>query len=140
MQRAAAEAGYVVEGDALREIILDGVSAPPHRFYGLLEAEDGLTHVLSVGRRKLWLPPVLWQRIVGGVRHKVAPGFSILSQEWERRDGSTVALYYVTVKDAHAVAVRRFPPGEPVTARLGQATLRTPRLSALQVARSLAEN
>lgn len=140
IQQAAAEAGYVVGGDALRQIILDAVSVPPHRLYGLLEAEESLTHVLTVGRRKLWLPPVLWQRTIGGVRHKVAPGFMILSQEWERLDGSIIALYYVTVKDAHAIAVRRFPPGEPVTARLGQATLRTPRLSALQVARSLAEN
>ncbi len=136
----AARGGALTDEADLRRAILDGVSTPPHRFYGPLETVEGLEHVLLLGRHRLWLPPAQWARLVGGTRHAIAPGVSILSQEWPRLDGSTLALYYVAVRQSYAVAVRRFAPGEMVTARLDDAAFRTSRLAARQIARSLAEN
>lgn len=138
-RQAAARSGLITDEAGLRRAILEGVSAPPHHFYGPLEAGDGVEDVLTLGRHKLWLPPALWLRVVGGTRHAIAPGVSILSQEWSRLDGSTLALYYVAARQSHAVAVRRFAPGEMVTARLEGAAFRTARLSVLHIARSLAE-
>ena len=138
-RQAAARSGLITDEAGLRRAILDGVSAPPHRFFGPLEPGEGVEHVLTLGRQSLWLPPALWLRAVGGTRHAIAPGVSILSQEWHRLDGSTLALYYIAARQSHAVAVRRFAPGEMVTARLDDAAFRTPRPSVLQIARSLAE-
>jgi hypothetical protein len=138
-RQAAVGKGIIADEAGLRRALLDGVTLPPHRFFGPLDAEQGLEHVLVLGRHRLWLPPAVWLRVVGGVRHVIAPGVSILSQEWPRLDDSTVALYYVSARQSHAVAVRRFAPGEMVTARLADAAFRTPRMSVLQLARSLAE-
>lgn len=98
--------------------------------------------MLTLGERALWLPPALWQRAVGGLLHTISPALQVVTQEWPQSGGSTVALYYVTVKgpsrEASAVAVRRFAPGEPVQANLASVSLRVPEVAAIQIARGFA--
>ncbi|NLX08119.1 MAG: hypothetical protein GXY36_00535 [Chloroflexi bacterium] len=139
-QQTAAEKGIVAEVPALCALLIRAASRPPYRLFGPLENANGLTHVFTRGDYKLWLPPVLWKKAVGGMRHALAPGFEILSQEWPQDDGSTIALYYVTFKNTHAIAVRRFSPGQPVYANLGTALFRTARATAAEIARTIAEN
>lgn len=139
-QREAIRQGIVAEAGPLRDALIAAVSQPPHRLHGPLETLPGLTHVFTLGQRLLWLPPLLWQRAIGGMLHAISPALQIMTQEWPQPDGATIALYYVTARDSFAVAVRRFPPGQPVTARLGNASFRTPRLNAGYIARNLAEN
>ncbi|MBN1678643.1 MAG: hypothetical protein JW966_00030 [Anaerolineae bacterium] len=138
-RQAAARAGIVSDILTLRTRLTALASQPPYRTYGPLETVDGLTHVFSAGGQRLWLPPILWQRAVGGMLHSVIPALQIISQEWKQPDGSVIALYYVTFKDTCAVAVRRFPPGQGAYARLDSSLFRTSRLSAVDVARSFAE-
>lgn len=138
-QELAAQHGVVTNGDAVRDLLIAAVAAPPHNIYGPLDHFRGLTHVFLLGEQRLWLPPLLWQRAVGGLHHSINPTLQIISQEWEQPDGAMIALYYVTAKDTTAIAVRRFPAGQPVYARLDNAMFRTPRLNAVSVARSFAE-
>jgi hypothetical protein len=138
-QRAAARKGIISDVNGLRAALTEAVSTPPYHAYGPLDHLDGLTHVFALDECKLWLPPILWQRAIGGLHHSINPALQIISQEWPQDDGSTIALYYVTAKDEHAIAVRRFAPGQPVYARLNTAVFNTGRLSAVGVARSFAE-
>ncbi|MBN1563681.1 MAG: hypothetical protein JXA10_07575, partial [Anaerolineae bacterium] len=80
-----------------------------------------------------------WQRAIGGLLHSINPALQVITQEWPQADGATIALYYVTARDTNAIAVRRFPPGQEVYARLDSAAFRTARLTALNIARSFAE-
>lgn len=137
-QRSAADSGVLTDEHVLRRILTAAVSEPPYYVYGPLEHHADLTHVFRFGDQKLWLPPILWQRAIGGLHHSINPALQIISQEWEQPDGATIALYYVTAHDTHAIAVRRFAPGEPVYARLNPGVLQTRRLTALAVARSFA--
>lgn len=137
-QRSAAQEGIVTDEHELRRVLVVAVTHPPHYIYGLLEDYEGLTHVLTYGDQKLWLPPILWQRAIGGLHHAINPALQIISQEWRQDDGATIALYYVTAHDTAAVAVRRFAPGETVYARLHPSVLHTSRLNALAVARNFA--
>lgn len=138
-QQDAASEGVVTTIDRLRALLTQAVSAPPHHVFGPLERHQTLTHVFTLGAQKLWLPPILWQRAIGGLHHTISPALQIISQEWPQPDGAIIALYYITVKGGHAIAVRRFPPGEPVYARLDTSMFRTPRITAVHVARSFAE-
>ena len=137
-QRDAARKGVITGEKQLRQILTDAVSQSPHFIYGLLEDFNGLTHVLTYGDLKLWLPPILWQRAIGGLHHAINPALQIMSQEWQQSDGATIALYYVTAQNMFAIAVRRFAPGQPVHARLQPGVLQTTRLNALAVARNFA--
>lgn len=138
-QQQAARAGIITDIPTLIQRLTEAANTPPYYVYGPLETQGGLTHVLTLGSRKLWLPPILWQRAIGGMLHSIAPTLQIISQEWPQPDGAVIALYYVTVKDTYAVAVRRFAPGQPVVARLGTAVFRTVRVTATEVARCFAE-
>jgi hypothetical protein len=116
---------------------VDGIQAALRRSWAA--KVNDLTHVFTLGDQKLWLPPILWQRAIGGLLHTINPALQVITQEWPQEDGSVIALYYVTVRDTHAIAVRRFPPGKPVYARLDSTALRSDRLAAAGVARGFAE-
>lgn len=136
-QQAARQQGIVVDVPALRDILIGAAMQFPYHAYGPLESSDGLTHVFDLNGKKLWLPPILWQRAIGGMLHSLNPALQILSQEWKQPDGAVIALYYVTMKDQQAVAVRRFPPGHGAYARIELP--RNGRLNAVNVARCFAE-
>ena len=138
-QQNAARQGVVTDPAELRAALIDSVARPPYQVHGPLETYENLTHVVTLGEKKLWLPPILWQRAVGGLLHTINPALHIISQEWPQPDGSTIALYYVTARATYAIAVRRFLPGQPVYARLDSAAFRSDRLSAASIARSFAE-
>jgi hypothetical protein len=138
-QQNAAQRGVIADPAELRAALTDLVARPPYQIHGPLEAFEDLTHIFTWGDKKLWLPPILWQRAVGGLLHTINPALHVISQEWPQPDGSTIALYYVTVRATYAIAVRRFPPGQPVYARLDSAAFRSDRLSAASIARSFAE-
>jgi hypothetical protein len=138
-QDAAARLGVVTDITALRELLTLAVRHPPHYIYGPLEERDDLTHVFALGHQHLWLPPILWERAIGGLHHAINPALQIMTQEWPQDDGATIALYYVTARDTYAIAVRRFAPGAPVYARLETAIFHTDRLTAQLVAKSFAE-
>jgi len=141
-RRRAGRLGIVSEFEAVRSLLIAAVNVSPYRLHGPLVEQSGLAHVLVLGERRLWLPPQTWQHIAGGMRHAISPALQIISQEWPQPDGATVALYYVMANGSPpsaAVAVRRFAPDQPVTARLDDAYFRTGRAVADDIARSLAE-
>ncbi len=131
--------GILATVEHLREALTQAVLQPPYAVYGALAEDGDLTHVLTLGTQKMWLPPILWQRAVGGLLHTINPALHIISQEWKQPDEATIALYYVTLKGAHAVAVRRFPAGQIVYARLDPSVFKVGRMTALSAARSFAE-
>jgi hypothetical protein len=139
VQQQAAQHGIVTDESTLRRLLVEAVDAPPFHVYGPLTTRNGMTHVLTLGTHHLWLPPILWKQAIGGLHHSINPALQIISQEWPQADGSIIALYYVTARDAHAVAIRRFAPGQPVYARLNTAIFHTARLTATGVAQSFAE-
>lgn len=138
-QQNAARQGIVTDPPSLRALLIRAVMEPPHAMHAPLHDDGDLTHVLTLGDRKLWLPPILWERAIGGLLHTIHPALQVISQEWPQVNGATIALYYVTAGGSCAVAVRRFPPGELVYARLDSAIFHTGRLTADGVARSFAE-
>lgn len=139
-QNAAAEQGVITDPDRLRDLLVQAVSGPPYHIYGTLDNEGPLTHVFTLGPRRLWLPPILWQRAVGGLHHSMSPTLQVTSQEWTQKDGAIIALYYITASHTAAIAVRRYPPGQRPYARLDDASFRGERLTAATVARSFAES
>jgi predicted RNA-binding Zn-ribbon protein involved in translation (DUF1610 family) len=138
-QKAAAKEGIVTDADALRRLLTGAVSTPPYSIYGPLDNVDNLTHVFLLGQRRLWLPPILWQRAIGGLHHTINPALQIVSQEWPQPDGAVIALYYITAQTTHAIAVRRYPPGQPIYARLDASMFRPDRFTAANIARAFAE-
>jgi hypothetical protein len=138
-QQAAVQIGIVGDIPVLRQALTQAAMTPPYHVYGALDRFQNLTHVFTLGNRRLWLPPILWQRAVGGLIHAINPALQIISQEWRQDDGSIIALYYVNVRESYAVAVRRFAPGQPVYARIDAAGFRAGRAAAVDIARSLAE-
>lgn len=138
-QAEAAESGIVSDPSILRERLTHLANNWPYRFYKTLAPVGELENVLVIDDQKLWLPPILWQRAVGGMRHTMSPTLQVISQEWPQPDGGVIALFYITYKNEHAVAVRRFAIDQPVYARLGTATFRSPRITALEIARNFAE-
>lgn len=139
VQQTAARTGTIADVPGLRDYLTNAANHPPYRFYGPLQAVDGLTHVFVLGDKKLWLPPILWQRAIGGLKNTISPTLQVVSQEWPQIDGGVIALFYITSKDSYAIAVRRFAPDQPVYARLSTAIFRTPRVNAIDIARSFAE-
>lgn len=137
-QRAIARQGIITGVSALRDALAAAALRDPYFAYGALESQGNITHILTLREQRLWLPLGQWQRAVGGVLHVISPAVQVITQEWPQPDGATVALYYVTVKDASAVAVRRFAPAEPVHAHLASVSLRSPEAAALQIARGFA--
>jgi len=137
-KRAITQQGIITEISALRDALTAAALREPYYAYGALESQGNVTHILTLREQHLWLPLGQWQRAVGGLLHVISPAVQVITQEWPQHDGATVALYYVTVKDASAVAVRRFAPAEPVQAHLASVSLRSPQAAALQIARGFA--
>ncbi len=129
-QKSAAQTGIISEVSDLRQVLIDAVSRPPYNIYGPLQQLDELTHVFTLGDKKLWLPPILWQRAIGGLLHTINPALQVITQEWQQTDGATIALYYITARSTYAIAVRRFAPGQQVYARLDTAAFRSDRETA----------
>jgi hypothetical protein len=138
-QKAAAKEDIVTDADTLRRLLTEAVSAPPYAVYGPLDNLDTLTHIFLLGQRQLWLPPILWQRAIGGLHHTINPTLQIVSQEWPQPDGAVIALYYITAQTTYAIAVRRYPPGQPIYARLDASAFRPDRFTATNIARAFAE-
>lgn len=125
---------------AIRQILGRAVIQPPYRFWGPLVSLYGQRHVLRVGASLVWLPPELWQIAVGGTRNRMSEDLIIITQEWPQKDGSTIALYYVNLRNTdYAVAIRRFRTGENIQANL-PAQYRMRRTTAEDVARALIAN
>jgi len=137
-QTSITRQGIITDVDGLRDALAAAALRDPFYAYGALETQGNITHILTLREQHLWLPLGQWQRAIGGVLHAISPAVQVITQEWSQPDGATVALYYVTVKDASAVAVRRFGPGEPVHAHLANVSLRSPRTAALEIARGFA--
>lgn len=137
-QQTIRRRGIVTDVTALRDALAAAALQTPYYAYGALETYGNVSHVLTLREQRLWLPLGQWQRAVGGVKHAISPAVEIITQEWPQPDGATVALYYVTVKEESAVAVRRFAPGEAVQAHLAAVSLRSPKAAALQVAQGFA--
>ncbi len=141
-QQRLAQQGIAADVPTLRALLAAAALHEPYYAYGAVEDQGSVPYILTIGERALWLPPALWQRAVGGLLHTISPALQVVTQEWPQNDGSTVALYYVTVKgpshEANAVAVRRFAPGEPVQANLASIPLRVPEVAAIQIARGFA--
>jgi hypothetical protein len=138
-QKAAAKEGTVTDAETLRRLLTEAVSTPPYAISGTLDNYDDLTHVFLLGQRRLWLPPILWQRAIGGLHHTINPALQVVSQEWPQPDGAVIALYYITARSTYAIAVRRYPPGQPIYARLDAALFRPDRFTAANIARAFAE-
>jgi hypothetical protein len=134
-----AQEGIITDVQTLRRVLIETANRPPYHYYGPLESHNEVKHILTLGQYKLWLPPLLWQRAVGGMLHSIAPRLQVVSQEWPLENGRVVALYYISLKDTYAIAVRRFESSDAVYARLGSAVFRSPRVTALDIARSFAE-
>lgn len=141
-QQRLGQQGIAADVPTLRALLAAAALREPYYAYGSVEDQGSVQHMLTLGERALWLPPALWQRAVGGLLHTISPALQVVTQEWPQSGGSIVALYYVTVKgpsrEASAVAVRRFAPGEPVQANLASVSLRVPEVAAIQIARGFA--
>lgn len=110
----------VTAPETIRQILYQSVMLSPYYLVGPLVRMGEFMDVLVFGDRHLWLSPEIWQAAVGGTRNRITSELSINLQEWPQPDGSTILLYYVTLrKDERAIAVRRFAPGEPVQSQLG---------------------
>jgi Competence protein CoiA-like family len=98
----------VMDAAKIREILTLAAKQPPHFFYGQLESEAALTHLLRVGQHKLWLPPDYWREIVGGTKNHLGPDIDVIIQEWAQPDNGKLMLFYISVKNNNAVAVRHY--------------------------------
>ncbi len=100
------------DADEIRQTLRDVVARWPGYFYGPLETVEGLSNVVKIGNRALWLPPEHWRDIIGGTKNPLAPGVQVIVQTWPHTDGGVLWLYFVTVRDTGAVGVRRYGPGQ----------------------------
>lgn len=138
LERGTLPANIIVDNKTLRSLLRLAVNKPPYRFYGLLHRVDGMDDILNLEGRLLWLPPEVWESVVGGTRNRLGNGVTIITQELMQDDYSKIGLFYITARDEHAVALRYFPPGEPVTLDLGSSAFRMAKTTALDLAQQLA--
>lgn len=136
-QQAADQQGLITDRDTIRAR-LHRLARTSGAFSSPLTASGELTHILDLDADRLWLTPAIWAQVVGGVQHRVAPGLQIRSQEWPEPDGATIALFYVTAGEQTAVAIRRFAPGQMVTARIDSALPTGRHTTAARIAHNLA--
>ncbi|MFP4324209.1 MAG: hypothetical protein ACLFTK_17270 [Anaerolineales bacterium] len=131
----------VSDPEAFRATLRETVSTPPHYFYSALTAEGPLSYVLTIGQKKLWLPPEIWQEVIGGTRNRLGPNVTVIIQEWrDTDDGSVIELIYITASKTAAVVVKRYAPGQDMTLRLPNTAFRQGRITALDLARQISEN
>lgn len=129
---------FVIDAKTIRSLLRVTANKPPYRFYGELHTEAGMAHMLNMNGRKLWLPPEIWEQVVGGARNRMGQDVIIMTQEWQQDDGSQIALFYITVRETIAVAIRYYPPGQTITMELGNSAFRLARTTALDLAQQLA--
>ncbi|MBN1562852.1 MAG: hypothetical protein JXA10_03375, partial [Anaerolineae bacterium] len=87
-QDLAAENGIITDPELLRKVLTEVVAQPPHNLHGPLVHYKGLTHVFLLDDKRLWLPPILWQRAIGGLLHSINPALQVITQEWPQADGA----------------------------------------------------
>lgn len=122
--------------ETIRRVLFKAASGPPGYFFGPIETLSGLFGVLRIGDRLVWLPPRQWLAVFGGTRNPIAPGVLVTIREWVLADGSAIYLYYVTIRETHAVGVRRYNPGVSPMLQL-DGRFRRRQTTALDVARYL---
>jgi hypothetical protein len=128
--------GLIREPADVRAALKAAVGRAPHYAYASIEAPGGLNGVVRLGDKLVWLPPERWAYIVGGQRNPIASGVQVLIQHWAQADGSTIYLYYVTMREGCAVGLRRYPPGLTPVVRL-DGRFRKRDAQAIDVARYL---
>ncbi len=138
-QQAAAANGVITSVPDLRKVLIAAATRSPYYFYGPLERENDLPHVLTLWDQKLWLPLPHWQRAMGSYeRHKLDPKLQIWLHDIAQPDHSTLMMYFVVSGGGLAVAGRRFAPGEPIQVDM-RGVPRIANPSANSIARALAE-
>lgn len=130
--------GLVMEAEALRDSLKAAVSKPPYAFCAELHSEGGMSHIVELDGKKLWLPPEVWKEVVGGSRNRLQAGIEVMLQDWAQSDDSHIALFYIRVKDKTAIALRRFAAGQPVVIELQNTQFRLSKITAIDLARQLA--
>ncbi len=122
--------------ELIRQTFREAVASWPGYFYGELKTVNGLANTLCINGRDLWLPPEVWRSVIGGTRNPLASGIQIIIQTWPQLDGSSILLYYITVRDTAAVGVQRLAPGRAVNPQLDE-RFRHSRTTALDLAKHL---
>lgn len=138
LDNAELPADLIMEPEQIRQLLLDEVDKPPYRFYGSLTDEQHVSHVLHVGDHKVWLPPDMWSSVFGGSVNKLASDVSIVIRDMETGDGAHIALFYVDAHESNAIAIRRYPAGEPMMIDLKTSAYTLKRTTSLEIAEELA--
>lgn len=128
--------GIVRDPDEIRRLLVEAVRRPPEYFCGPVQTHNGLADMLRLGSHVLWLPEERWENIVGGTRNPLSGDVNVLIQQWPQPDGSMLYLYYVTIRETRAVALRRYPRGINPQIQV-DARFRMRRTTALDLARHL---
>lgn len=133
----AEESQIITDAEQIRDVLRQSVTKTPHQFWGALQSEPPHDFVLTVNDKKLWLPPEVWNTIIGGSRNQLSE-LDVIIKEWPAdTDGNIIWLFYVTLRDTSAVAVRRFASRDQAHASLNMA-YHLRRTTAEQVAHLLA--
>lgn len=127
----------VFDPDDIRKTLREAAQKPPHRFYGELKTEGVMSYVLDIDGKKLWLPPELWNDVVGGSANRLGPNITVRIQEWIDDDNSHIELFYINARKTAAVAIRRYAAHEQVVIRLGNSMFRLGQTEAVDLAREL---
>jgi hypothetical protein len=120
----------------VRRALIEAVAKFPGYAYAAVEATEGVFNTVRLGDNLLLLDRERWLRDIGGARNRVAPGVEVLIQTEQHGDGGVIHLYFVTVRETHAVGVRRYSPGVTPTLQLEERHYHRPN-TALDVARHL---
>ncbi|NDJ84688.1 MAG: hypothetical protein GYB66_02275 [Chloroflexi bacterium] len=128
----------ITDPKRFRELLTGTVQHPPFRFWSRLQNIGSHKDVLPLGEDYLWLPPEIWRDAFGGSINRLSHDLVITITELPQSDGGIVALFYISLRgDERAVAIRRFGPGEQVSAKLN-AAYQIRRTTVEDVARLLA--
>jgi len=127
----------ITDPDRIRTILKKSVENPPHQFWRSLESIPPHQYVLRVDDQKLWLPPEVWQTVIGGSLNHLS-NLKVIIKDWPiEEDGSVIWLFYVMLHDTSAIAVRRFASPKEAHASL-TFVYQLKRTTAEEVARLLA--
>lgn len=129
----------LTDPQTLRGLLTSTVNYPPYQFWRKLETVDEQKDVLQLGEHRLWLPPEIWQTAIGGSRNRLSGDLIVTIQEWTQSDGTTVVLFYVSLREEdRAVAVRRYARGQSPQIRLQDTSYKMRKTTATDIARLLA--
>lgn len=134
------KASIITDSKRIHDILKHTVDHPPYRFWGALEDQPPHQHILRVVEHRLWLPIEVWRNTIGGSLNRISGGLDVIIQQWEpEEDGSVTVLFYVSLRNTSAVAIRRFPSKEKVHASL-TAIYQLRRTTAAEIAQLLANS